>query len=173
MEQLCTKIPSYRFPSKAKRQFRVRSRWKSTIRNDQKEGKKTRTKRVWKFSIRYIRVVKFLTTTRSNFTPWNKSTGFIIPRTYFFTKRIHEAGDKIKIERKIPVSIFPPLIFLSIRRRGKKIFSLSLPSFVPVKSQFHGGGSLIAARQLYDREVSINRNNGHSFEISTRVVRYY
>lgn len=41
--------------------------------------------------------------------------GFIVRYVLF-----HEASDKIKIERKIPVSIFPPLIFPSIHPVGKK-----------------------------------------------------
>lgn len=88
---------------------------------------------------------KIFTTTRSNFTPWNTRQEYGLyhtARTYFFTKRIHEAGDKIKIERKIDPCLFFHLLF-SFPSAGveKKIFFFLLPS--PL-SQFR------AARRLYD-----------------------
>lgn len=145
MEQLCRKIPSYRFhPFKGKETipFTLKihnSKWPK--RRKENEEDKARVK-IFRSQ---TNVVKF-SPPRVQISPRgtrDKSTRlYHTARTYFFTKRIHEAGDKIKIERKIDPCLFFHLLF-SFPSAGveKKFFFFLLPS--PL-SQFR------AARRLHD-----------------------
>lgn len=155
MEQLCRKIPSYRFhPFKGKETipFTLKihnSKWPKRRKENEKD------KARFKIFRSQTNVAKF-SPPRVQISPRgtrDKSTRlYHTARTYFFTKRIHEAGDKIKIERKIDPCLFFHLLF-SFPSAGveKKIFFFSSPPL------FRNFGRLADYTIL---EVSINRNNG-------------